>query len=219
MKATRRRINDVQSHVNILIESYLRDMNVLRTHFMSSHYRTNKGQPSSSHENMNEGDALFDKNNAQQSLAYSNGQRTSVEGGIGCTNERVSKIPHLEECVFFANKDHLHPRTHNMLMSVQSCGDNNKDVKPQALEEIRPRRVKIKACHHRQRAVVCKSLFIQFCVSKYKRLNEEETYIANYVFDDSKNPRSVPNHKFIKHCSYNAMIKIKNKNSHGLCFM
>ena len=94
-----------------------------------------------------------------------------------------------------------------MLVSVQSCGDNNKDVKPQALEEIRPRRVKIKACHHRQRAVVCKSLFIQFCVSKYKRLNEEETYIANYVFDDSKNPRSVPNHKFIKHCSYNAMIK------------
>ena len=121
--------------------------------------------------------------------------------------------------MFFANKDHLHPRTHNMLMSVQSCGDNNKDVKPQALEEIRPRRVKIKACHHRQRAAVCKSLFIQFCVSKYKRLNEEETYIANYVFDDSKNPRSVPNHKFIKHCSYNAMIKIKNKNSHGLCFM
>ena len=99
MKATRRRINDVQSHVNILIESYLHDMNVLRTHFLSSHYCTNKGQPSSSHENMNEGDALFDKNNAQQSLAYSNGQRTSVEGGIGCTNEGVENTPLRRMCV------------------------------------------------------------------------------------------------------------------------
>ena len=56
---------DAQSHVNILIASYNRDMNLLRTRFTSSHYRTNEGQPSSSHEHVNESGAPFVINNAQ----------------------------------------------------------------------------------------------------------------------------------------------------------
>ena len=79
--------------------------------------------------------------------------------------------------------------------------DNNADVAPQALEEIRPRRVKVKVHRHRQRAAACKSLFVQLCVSKYKRLTGEETHVADYVFDESKDPRLVPNHKFSKYCS------------------
>ena len=59
----------------------------------------------------------------------------------------------------------------------------------------------MKARRHRQQADVCKSPFVQLCVSKYKRLTEEETHIADYVFDKSKNPKLVPNHKFSKCCS------------------
>ena len=125
-------------------------MNVLKTRFTSSNYRTDEGQPSSSHEHVNESDAPFDANNAQHSLVHSGGQRPSFEDSLGCTNERVLERPHVEEGVFFANKDHLHPRPHNMLVLVQSCMDNNADVAPQTSEEIRPRRVKIKARRHRQ---------------------------------------------------------------------
>ena len=39
-------------------------MNMLRTCVMSSHYDTNKGQPSSWHEDVNKSDAPFDTNNA-----------------------------------------------------------------------------------------------------------------------------------------------------------
>ena len=81
-------------------------------------------------------------------------------------------------------------------MHGQLCRCSN-----QASEEIRPQRVKMKACCHRQRAVVCKSPFVQLCVSKYKRLIEEETHVVDYVFDESKNPKLVPNHKFSKCCS------------------
>ena len=88
-----------------------------------------------------------------------------------------------------------------MLVLVQSCIDNNSDVEPQASEEIRTRRVKIKARRHRQRDTTCKSPFVQLCVSKYKRLIEEETHVVDYVFDESKNPKLVPNHKFSKYCS------------------
>ena len=125
-------------------------MNVLRTHFTSSHYRTDEDQPSSSHEHVNESGAPFDTNNAQHSPVHFGGQRTSFEDGFICTNEGVSKRLNIEEGVFFVNEDHLHPRPHNMLVLVQSCMDNNADVAPQTSEEIRPRRVKIKARRHRQ---------------------------------------------------------------------
>ena len=125
-------------------------MNVLRTRFTSSHNHTDKGQPSSSHEHVNESGAPFDTNNAQHSPVHFGGQRTSFEDGFICTNEGVSKRPNIEEGVFFVNADHLHPRPHNMLVLVQSCMDNNANVAPQASEEIRPRRVKIKARRHRQ---------------------------------------------------------------------
>ena len=150
MKATQRQITDAQSHVSSLIASYNHDMKVLKTCFTSSHYRTDEGQPSSSYEHVNESGAPFDTNNAQHSPVHSGGQRTSFEDGIGCTNEGVSKIPNIEEGVFFENEDHLHPGPHNMLVLVQLCMDNNADVAPQASEDIRPRRVKIKARRHRQ---------------------------------------------------------------------
>ena len=105
-------------------------MNVLRTRFTSSHYHTDEGQPSNSHENVNESGAPFDTNNAQHSPVHSYGQRISSEDGLGCTNERVLERPNVEEGVFFANEDHLHPRPHNMLVLVQSCMDNNVDVSP-----------------------------------------------------------------------------------------
>ena len=91
--------------------------------------------------------------------------------------------------------------TFSSLVLVQSCMDNNADVAPQASEEIQPRRVKIKVRRHRQRAVACKSPFVQLCVSKYKRLTEEETHVADYVFDESKDLRLVTNHMFSKYCS------------------
>ena len=138
MEAIRRQITDAQSHVNSLIASYNHGMNVLRTHFTFSHYCTDEGQPLSSHEHVNESGTPFDANNAQHSPIHSGGQRTYFEGGLGCTNEGVSERPNVEEGVFFANEDHLHPRPHNMLVLVQSCMDNNVDVVPQALEEIRP---------------------------------------------------------------------------------
>ena len=49
----------------------------------------------------------------------------------------------------------------------------------------------MKARRHRQRAPACKSPFVQLCVSKYKRLTEEETHVADYMFDESKDPRLV----------------------------
>ena len=82
METTRCQIQDAQSHVNRLIASYHRDMNVLRIHFMSLYYDIDEGQPSSWHEDVNKGDAPFDTNNTQQSLVHSSGQRTSVEGDI-----------------------------------------------------------------------------------------------------------------------------------------
>ncbi|KAJ9703185.1 hypothetical protein PVL29_004814 [Vitis rotundifolia] len=201
MEATQRQITDAQSHHNSLIASYNRDMKVLRTRFTSSHYRTDEGQPSNFHEHVNESGARFDTNNPQHSPVHSCGEGRSFEDDVGCTNEGVSKRPNVEEGVFFANEDHLHPGPHNMLVLMQSSMENNADVTPQAPEEIRPRRVKMKARRHRQRAAACKSPFVQFCVSKYKRLTEEETYVADYVFDESKDPRLVPNHKFSKYCS------------------
>ena len=53
---------------------------------------------------------------------------------------------------------------------------------------------------------MCKSPFVKFCVSIYKKLNEEKTLVVDYVFDESSDPRSIRNHKFNKHCSYNTMI-------------
>ncbi|RVX19113.1 hypothetical protein CK203_008566 [Vitis vinifera] len=158
MEATQRQITDAQSHLNSLIASYNCDVKVLRTRFTSSHYRTNEGQPRSS------------------------------EDDLGCTNERVPERPNVEDGVFFSNEDPLHPGPHNMLVLVQSCMNTNVDVAPQALEEIRPRRVKMKVCRHRQQAAACKSPFVQLCVSKYKRLTEEETHVTDYVFDESKDP-------------------------------
>ncbi|RVW86226.1 hypothetical protein CK203_046131 [Vitis vinifera] len=93
METTGHQITDAQSHVNSLIASYNRDMNVLRTPFTSLHYRTDEGQSSSSHEHVNESGAPFYTNNAQHLPIHSHGQRTSFEGGLGCTNERVSKDP------------------------------------------------------------------------------------------------------------------------------
>ncbi|XP_059596065.1 uncharacterized protein LOC104880029 isoform X2 [Vitis vinifera] len=46
----------------------------------------------------------------------------------------------------------------------------------------------MKVRRHRQRAAVCKLPFVQLCVSKFKRLTEEETHVADYVFDESKDP-------------------------------
>ncbi|RVW95163.1 hypothetical protein CK203_025501 [Vitis vinifera] len=187
MEATQRQITDAQSHLNSLIASYNCDVKVLRTRFTSSHYRTMKANRKY-HEHVNESGAPFYTNNPQHSFVHSGGQRRSSEDDLGCTNEGVSKRPNVEEGVFFANEDPLHPRPHNMLVLVQSCMDNNADVAPQALEEIRPRRVKIKIRRHRQQAAACKSPFVQLCVSKYKRLTEEETHVVDYVFDESKDP-------------------------------
>ncbi|KAL6316675.1 hypothetical protein AAG906_019588 [Vitis piasezkii] len=78
----------------------------------------------------------------------------------------VSERPNVEDGVFFSNEDPLHPRPHNMLVLVQSCMNNNVDTMNN----------------------VCKSPFVQLCVSKYKRLTEEETHVADYVFDESKDP-------------------------------
>ncbi|KAJ9682696.1 hypothetical protein PVL29_018592 [Vitis rotundifolia] len=177
MEATQRQITDAQSHLNSLIASYNRDMKVLRTRFTSSHYRTDEGQLLNFHEHVNESGARFDINNPQHSPVHSCGEGRSFEDDIGCTNEGVSERPNVEEGVFFANEDHLHPGPHNMLV------------------------VKMKARRHRQQAAACKSPFVQFCVSKYKRLMEEKTHVADYVFDESKDPRLVLNHKFSKYCS------------------
>ena len=62
---------------------------------------------------------------------------------------------------------------------------------------------------------MCKSPFVQLCVSKYKRLTKEETHVADYVFDESKNPRLVTNHKFSKYCSYNTMIMDFSKKNYS----
>ncbi|RVW90354.1 hypothetical protein CK203_045696 [Vitis vinifera] len=43
METMGRQITDAQSHVNSLIASYNRDMNVLRTHFTYSYYRIDEG--------------------------------------------------------------------------------------------------------------------------------------------------------------------------------
>ncbi|KAL6331955.1 hypothetical protein AAG906_020306 [Vitis piasezkii] len=180
--------HDAQSHLNSLIASYNRDVKVLRTRFTSSHYRTDEGQPSNFHEHVNESGAPFYTNNPQHSPIHSGGQRRSSEDDLGCTNEGVSERPNIEDGVFFSNEDPLHPGPHNMLVLVQSCMNNNVDVAPQASEEIRPQRVKMKVRRHRQRAAACKSPFVQLCVSKYKRLTEEETHVADYVFDESKDP-------------------------------
>ncbi|XP_059598708.1 uncharacterized protein LOC132255079 [Vitis vinifera] len=188
MEATQRQITDAQSHLNSLIASYNRDVKVLRTRFTSSHYRTDEGQPSNFHEHVNESGAPFYTNNPQHSPVHSGGQRRSFEDDVGCTNEGVSERPNVEDGVFFSNEDPLHPGPHNMLVLVQSCMNNNVDVAPQASEEIRPQRVKMKVRRHRQRAAACKSHFVQLCVSKYKRLTEEETHVADYVFDESKDP-------------------------------
>ncbi|KAL6340516.1 hypothetical protein AAG906_006181 [Vitis piasezkii] len=114
-------------------------------------------QSSNCHEHVNESGAPFYTNNPQHSPVHSGGQRRSFEDDLGCTNEGVSERPNVEEGVFFANEDPLHPGPHNMLVLVQSCMDNNADVAPQASKEIRPRR--------------------------------EETHVADYVFDESKDPR------------------------------
>ncbi|RVW96531.1 hypothetical protein CK203_029746 [Vitis vinifera] len=55
MEATWRQIIDAQSHVNILIASYNRDMNMLRTRFTSSHYRTDEDEGVSKKPNIEEG--------------------------------------------------------------------------------------------------------------------------------------------------------------------
>ena len=138
MEATQRQITDAQSHLNSLIASYNRDVKVLRTRFTSSHYCTDEGQPSNFHEHVNESGAPFYTNNSQHSPVHSGGQRRSSEDDLGCTNEGVSERPNVEDGVFFANKDPLHLGPHNMLVLVQSCMDNNADVVPQALKEIRP---------------------------------------------------------------------------------
>ncbi|XP_034686698.1 uncharacterized protein LOC117915249 [Vitis riparia] len=168
MEATQRQITDAQSHLNSLIASYNRDVKVLRTRFTFSHYRTDEGQPSNCHEHVNESGAPFYINNPHHSPVHSGGQRRSSEDDLGCTNEGVSKRPNVEDGVFFANEDPLHPGPHNMLVLVHSCMDNNVDVAPQGSEEIRPRRVKMKVRRH--------------------RLTEEETHVADYVFDESKDP-------------------------------
>ncbi|RVW75285.1 hypothetical protein CK203_055358 [Vitis vinifera] len=144
MEATQCQITDAQSHLNSLIASYNRDVKVLRTHFTSSHYRTDEGQPSNCHEHVNESGAPFYTNNPQHSPIHYGGQRISFEDDLGYRNEGVSERPNVEEGVFFANEDPLNPGPHNMLVLVQSCMDNNADVVPQASEEIRPRRVKMK---------------------------------------------------------------------------
>ena len=113
-------------------------MNVLRTRFTSSHNHTDKGQPSSSHEHVNESGAPFYTNNPQHSPIHYGGQRISFEDDLGYRNEWVSERPNVEEGVFFANEDPLHIGPHNMLVLVQSCMDNNADVVPQASEEIQP---------------------------------------------------------------------------------
>ncbi|RVW13897.1 hypothetical protein CK203_089979 [Vitis vinifera] len=135
MEATQHQITDAQSHLNSLIASYNRDVKVLRTRFTSSHYRTDEGQPSNCHEHVNESGAPFYTNNPQHSPVHSGGQRRSSEDDLGCTNEGVSERPNVEDGVFFANEDPLHPGPHNMLV-----------------------------------------------------LTEEETHVADYVFDESKDP-------------------------------
>ena len=152
MEATQRQITNAQSHLNSLIASYNCDVKVLRTRFTSSHYRTDEGQSSNYHEHVNESGAPFYTNNPHHSPVNSGGQRRSFEDDLGCTNEGVLERPNVENGVFFANEDPLHPGPHNMLVLVQSCMDNNADVAPQAFDEIRPRRVKIKVRRHRQRA-------------------------------------------------------------------
>ncbi|RVX16772.1 hypothetical protein CK203_005855 [Vitis vinifera] len=103
-------------------------MKVLRTRFTSSHYRIDEGQPSNCHEHVNESGAPSYTNNPQHSSVHSGGQRRSFEDDLGCTNEGVSERPNVEEGVFFANEDPLHPGLHNMLVLVQLCMDNNADV-------------------------------------------------------------------------------------------
>ena len=120
----------------------------------------------------------------------------SSEDDLGCTNEGVLERPNVEDGVFLSNEDPLHPGPRNMLVLVQSCMNTNVNVAPQASEEIWPRRIKMKVRHHRQRVAACKSPFVQ-----YKRLTKEETHVAEYVFDESKDPRLVLNHTFSKYCS------------------
>ena len=133
---------------------------MLRTHFTFSHYCTNKGQPSNCHEHVNESGAPFYTNNPHHSPVNSGGQRRSSEDDLGCTNEGVLERPNVEDGVFLSNEDPLHPGPRNMLVLVQSCMDNNMDVAPQASEEIRPRRVKIKVRRHSQRVAASKSPFV-----------------------------------------------------------
>ncbi|KAJ9669943.1 hypothetical protein PVL29_026483 [Vitis rotundifolia] len=90
MEATQRQIIDAQSHLNSLFASYNRDMNVLRTRFTSSYYRTNEGQPSNCHGHVNESGAPFDTNHPQNSPVHFVGQRRSFEDDLGCTYEGVS---------------------------------------------------------------------------------------------------------------------------------
>ncbi|KAL6325787.1 hypothetical protein AAG906_026616 [Vitis piasezkii] len=116
MEATQRQITDAQSHLNSLIASYNHDVKVLRTRFTSSHYCTDKGQPSNYHEHVNESGAPFYTNNPQHSPVHFGGQRRSSEDDLGCTNEGVSERPNVEDGVFFANEDPLHPGPHNMLV-------------------------------------------------------------------------------------------------------
>ncbi|KAL6331665.1 hypothetical protein AAG906_014315 [Vitis piasezkii] len=139
-----------------------------------AHMETTQRQ-SNCHEHVNESGAPFYTNNPQHSLVHSGGQRRSSEDDLGCTNEGESERPNVEEGVFFANEDPLHPGPHNMLVLVQSCMDNNAD------------------------ATSVQVTFVQLCVSKYKRLIEEETHVADYVFDSSKDLRLVPNHTFSKY--------------------
>ncbi|KAL6348126.1 hypothetical protein AAG906_039281 [Vitis piasezkii] len=104
-------------------------------------------------------------NEKQHSPVHSGGQRRSSEDDLRCTNEGMSERPNVEDGVFFSNEDPFTWATQYVGVSAS----------------------KMKVRHHRQRAA-CKSPFVQLCVSKYKRLTEEETYVANYVFDESKYP-------------------------------
>ena len=139
MEATQRQITDAQSHLNSLIASYNRDVKVLRTRFTSSHYRTDEGQPSNFHEHVNESGAPFYTNNPHHSPIHSGGQKRSFEDDLGCTNEGVPERPNVEEGVFFANKDPLHPGPHNMLVLVKDENIGNHgyigDISPNMLEK------------------------------------------------------------------------------------
>ncbi|KAL6345420.1 hypothetical protein AAG906_015903 [Vitis piasezkii] len=78
---------------------------------------------------------------------------------------RVSERPNVEKGVFFANEDPFTQAT--QYVGVSAIVHN-----------------KMKSHRHRQRVTACKSHFVQLCVSKYKRLIEEETHVTDYVFDE-----------------------------------